>query len=527
MSAMYLPFLARLFFVLVWLGLALSARAQADESAQRFDVLEYAVEGNTRLKSIQVEEAVYPHLGLGKTIKDVEAARESLEKAYQAAGFVTVGVDIPEQSTSTGVIILKVNEGKVDRVVIKGAKYFSSSMIRERLPELLTGTVPNANVVKTEIALLNRNPNRRVVPSLKPGKTPGTVDVDVNVEDTLPVSGSFTLSNFRPASSKNALRLGADIRFENVGESLFGGGHTLGLSVFTTPQDFKDTRLISMNYLVPTIDRGTFLFFALRSNTESLQPVGATLVQGKYSQLGFRYFYTLAESEGSRMSLAVGLDRKSNEQLVAQTGAGPLVYVPYTLGLNFQTGGSDSLWKLDTTWVGGIGGGRATDAEFAKRRIGSSSDFGLLKFDASNDRSLGGQFRLRSRLSAQLASRPLINLEQAVAGGYDSVRGYFEAEQIGDKSLRVSLEASYAMKTTASWLKRAEWVAFVDTARLEVISPAVGQIDRFYLASTGLGARLRFGNVWQFASDLAYPLRSVGQTQKGDWRLLARMIYEY
>ena len=151
----------------------------------------------------------------------------------------------------------------------------------------------------------------------------------------------------------------------------------------------------------------------------------------------------------------------------------------------------------------------------------------MLKFDASNDRSLGGQFRLRSRLSAQLASRPLINLEQAVAGGYDSVRGYFEAEQIGDKSLRVSLEASYAMKTTASWLKRAEWVAFVDTARLEVISPAVGQIDRSYLASTGLGARLRFGNVWQFASDLAYPLRSVGQTQKGDWRLLARMIYEY
>jgi hemolysin activation/secretion protein len=524
---MYSFVIALLMLVSLGLGLPNFASAQASDAAQQFDVLEYVVEGNTRLKSIQIEEAVYPHLGLGRTIKNVEAAREALEKAYQAAGFVTVGVDIPEQSTSTGVITLKVNEGKIDRLAIKGAKYFSSSMIRDRLPELASGSVPNANVVKSEIASLNRNANRRVVPALKPGKTPGTVDVDVTVEDTLPVSGSVTLSNFRPAASKNSLRLGADVRFENVGEALFGSGHTLGLSFFTTPQDFKDTRLVSMNYLVPTTDRGTFLFFALRSNTESLQPVGASLVQGKYSQLGVRYFYTLAEAENRRLSLSVGLDRKSNEQLVSQTGAGPLVYVPYTLGLNFQSGDSESLWKLDTTWVAGIGGGRKADEEFAKRRIGASSDFGVLKFDGSNDRSLGGQFRLRSRLAAQVASRPLINLEQAVAGGYETVRGYFEAEQIGDKSLRASLEAGYLMKTTGSWLKRAEWIAFVDTARLEVISPAVGQIDRFYLASTGIGTRLRFGNIWQFASDIAYPLRSVGQTQKGDWRLLARMIYEY
>jgi hemolysin activation/secretion protein len=527
MSAMFYSVFVFMVCTLAALGLPQLASAQASDAAQQFDVLEYAIEGNTRLKPIQIEEAVYPHLGLGRTIKSVEAARDALEKAYQAAGFVTVGVDIPEQSTATGVITLKVNEGKIDRMAIKGAKYFSSAMIRERLPELASGGVPNANVVKAEVALLNRNPNRKVVPALKPGKTPGTVDVEVTVEDALSISGSVTLSNFRPAASKNTMRLGADVRFENVGESFFGGGHTLGLSLFTTPQDFKDTRLISMNYLVPTIDRGTFLFFALRSNTESLQPVGASLVQGKYSQLGLRYFYTLAEEETSRLSLSLGLDRKSNEQLVAQTGVGPLAYVPYTLGLNFQTGNSDSLWKLDTSWVAGIGGGRKADEEFSKRRIGASSDFGVLKFDASNDRSLGGQFRLRSRLVAQVASRPLINLEQAAAGGYETVRGYFEAEQIGDKSLRASLEAGYLMKTTGSWLKRAEWIAFVDTARLEVISPAVGQIDRFYLASTGIGARLRFGNIWQFASDLAYPLRSVGQTQKGDWRLLARMIYEY
>jgi hemolysin activation/secretion protein len=527
MNCVSFLFLRCYLFTLVLFCFSAAVSAQGTESAQLFDVLEFVVEGNTRLSSVQIEEVVYPFLGTNKSFKDVEAARDALEKKYQAAGFVTVGVDIPEQSTAGGVITFKVLEGKVDRLSIRGAKYFSSSMIRNRLPELASGNVPDANVVKSEIASLNRNPNRRVVPALKPGKTPGTVDVDVTVEDTFPISGSVTLSNFRPSSSKNPLRLGADVRFENVGESYFGSGHTLGLSAFTTPQDTKDTRLFSMNYLVPTASKGSFLFFALRSDTESLTPVGATLVQGKYRQFGLRYFYPLAEVDGSRLSLVAGLDRKANEQLVALSGSGPLTYYPYTLGINYQSGGSENLWKFDTSWVGGIGGNRALNQEFEKRRIGSNSEFGVLKFDASNDRSLGGQLRLKSRVSAQVTSRPLINLEQVAAGGYDSIRGYFEAEQIGDKSLRTSLEASYGLKTSGGWLKRGELVSFFEAARLEVISPAIGQADRFYLASTGIGTRLRFGNTWQFASDLAYPLRNAGQTHKGDLRLLARMIYEY
>lgn len=513
--------------LLLSIGLTASVLAQSTDAEPQFDVLEYVVEGNTRLSSLRIEEVVYPFLGLGKTLKDVEAAREALEKAYQSAGFVTVGVDIPEQSTIGGVIVLKVLEGKIDRVSIRGTKYFSASMIRERLAELKPGSVPDSNVVKTEIAQLNRNPNRKVVPALKPGKLPGTVDVDLTVDETLPISGSTTLSNFRPSSSKNWLRLGTDVKFENVGESFFGSGHTLGLSAFTTPQDLKDTQLLSMNYLVPTKASGTFLFFALRSKTESLSPVGAFLVQGQYTQLGLRYFYPLAEAAGSRLSLALGLDRKANQQTVASTGSGALVYYPYTVGLNYQSGDSESSWKFDTTWIGGLGTNQINEQEFTRRRIGSSSDFGLLRLDGIHERNLGGQFRLKARVSAQLTSRPLINLEQAVAGGYDTVRGYFEAEQIGDQATRASVEANYALKTAGTSLKKADLIAFLDMARLDVISPAIGQTDKFLLASTGIGSRIRFGTTWQVVSDLAYPLRSVGQTQKGHLRLLARIVYEY
>jgi len=49
----------------------------------RFDILEYVVEGTTLIPAITVEQAVYPHLGEGKSFDDVEKARDALEKGDQ------------------------------------------------------------------------------------------------------------------------------------------------------------------------------------------------------------------------------------------------------------------------------------------------------------------------------------------------------------------------------------------------------------------------------------------------------------
>ena len=72
------------------------ARSEPDH-AENFDIREYRVRGNTRLPVSDVEKTVYPFLGPGKTIDDVEAARKALETLYQERGFAACNVDIPEQ----------------------------------------------------------------------------------------------------------------------------------------------------------------------------------------------------------------------------------------------------------------------------------------------------------------------------------------------------------------------------------------------------------------------------------------------
>ena len=512
--------------LLLWLTLICQAN-QALAQDQNFDVLEYLVEGNSVLDAVRIEEAVYPHLGLKKTIKDVEAARDALEKAYQNAGYLTVSVDIPEQAVTSGIITLRVGEGKIDRLAIKGSKFYAASVIRDAVPELASGSTPNAAQVQAEISALNRNGNRRVAPALKPGKTPGTVDAELIVDDTRPISGSASLSNFRTASG-STLRLGADLRFENVGGGTLINGHSLSLSVSATPQDWKETRVYSANYLAPMQQYGTLMLYGVRSDSESLEPVGSTLVQGKLRLIGLRYFLTLAERSGQRLSLTVGVDRKSNEQLIATPNdLGALTYYPGAASVNAAFGAADDQWKLDAGVVFGLGRGAKSQSDFALRRLGASPDFAVVKLDLFNDRSLTKSLRLKTRVSGQVSNSPLINLEQISAGGYDSVRGYFEAEQLGDRGVRASTELTYAAYSGSGFLQRLELAGFFDAAKLTVVSPAIGQTDRFFLASVGVGARLRLWSSVNLISELAYPLKASSQTRKGDWRLLAKLSYEY
>jgi hemolysin activation/secretion protein len=135
----------------------------------RFEFDEYRIEGADHMAQIDVEEAVYPFLGPGRTAEDVEKARAALEKAYQSKGYQTVAVSIPEQNAQNGIVVLKVVEAKVARLRVKGSRYFDLDKIKDKAPSVAEGKLPNLNEVTKDIIALNQLPDRKVTPaSLKP-----------------------------------------------------------------------------------------------------------------------------------------------------------------------------------------------------------------------------------------------------------------------------------------------------------------------------------------------------------------------
>ena len=114
-------------------------------------------------------------------------------------------------------------EGKVGRLRVNGARWFLPSRIKSEVPSVAEGSVPNLNQVGKEIVAVNRLADRRVTPELRPGIEPGTVDIDLNVEDKLPLHGSIELNN-RYSADTTALRLNGALSYGN----LFQKGHTAG-----------------------------------------------------------------------------------------------------------------------------------------------------------------------------------------------------------------------------------------------------------------------------------------------------------
>src|SRR5215813_15417419 len=104
-------------------------------------IRQYRVLGAHHLSKIEIERAVYPFLGPGRGPQDVEQARAALEKAYQAKGFQTVSVQVPQQTGSGGVVVLNVIESTVGRLRVRNSRYFLPSTIKENAPSLAEGSV--------------------------------------------------------------------------------------------------------------------------------------------------------------------------------------------------------------------------------------------------------------------------------------------------------------------------------------------------------------------------------------------------
>ena len=122
------PATALTMLCLAMLALPGLARAQETVAAapavpeRQVTIEEYLVRGNTVLDARAIEAAVTPFLGPGRTLKDVEGARDALVAAYQARGYQSVYVDLPEQQVEQGVVVLQVSETKVGRLRVVGAQ---------------------------------------------------------------------------------------------------------------------------------------------------------------------------------------------------------------------------------------------------------------------------------------------------------------------------------------------------------------------------------------------------------------------
>ncbi len=496
--------------------------AVADEN--RFDIFEYRVEGNTVLPNLTIEEALYPFLGEKKSFQVVQQARTALEKAYHDAGYLTVLVDIPEQDIKESTVRLSVAEGQVERLKVTGSRYYSLGRIKSKAPEIAEGSVPHFPTLQKELGEVNRSADRRVTPVLRPGRSPGKVEVELKVDDHLPLHGNLELNN-RYSPNTTHSRLTGSLRYDNLWQL----EHSLALQFQIAPEKINESKVFSANYVVPLSKGRALALYALRSDSDS-GALGDVSVIGNGSVAGLRYVLPLpVRGSGFFHSLTLGGDYKSFNETVNLLGSDsfntPITYVPFSIGYDATVFGEQRQLQFNATLNFSLRGLFNREQEFANKRFDAKPDYAYLRLDYKHTEKIG-DWSLFGHVSGQLTASPLISNEQFSAGGAETVRGYLESEVLGDRGGIASLELRTPQLWQGGHLPAPTALVFVDGASLQVLEALPSQRSRYRLASTGLGLRWRTKG-FSLNLDWALPFKTTTNTNAHTLRTQARLSYDF
>lgn len=512
----------------------------AAAAAQRFDIDEFRVDGADNLGQIDVEEAVYPFLGPNRTPDDVEKARAALEKAYHDRGYQTVSVGVPAQNVANRVVVLKVVEGKVGRLRVVNSRFFDTSKIKKNAPSLKEGTLPNFNDVTKDIVALNQWPDRRVTPALRAGAAPGTVDVDLNVEDKPPLHASVEYNN-RQSPNTTQTRVNATVRYDNFWQL----GHSLSVSYQVAPERRSDAEVWSFSYLGRLTDWTSLLVYGVDSKSD-VATIGGMNVVGPGETVGARLVLTLPMRENYFHSFSFGADYKHFGQTVGlgtDAFSTPITYYPFTASYGGTWQQENFLTQFNIGVTANLRGPGSDFVDYWNKRAFADSNFVHFNADLSETIDLPEGVQLFGRVKGQLANSPLISSEQFSLGGLDTVRGYLESETLGDDGIAGSVEVR--SPDFGAWIQKQmkdetgqgsarftvinEWRAFgfVDAGTVRVQQPLAEQQGRYDLWSFGVGTRFKLFSSVSGMVALAVPMISQGETQARDKRVLFSAIGEF
>lgn len=517
---------------------------EATQAPDSFPIYAIDVTGVTKLSASEIERIIYRHTGPDKSNADVEAARIAIQDAYAAKGYQAVIVSLPNQDTETfnrGVVTIAVSEAPVGEVRFAEGKFHSSEAVRRQLPSARQGEPLNLTALQKELDAANRFPDRQISPVFVPGTTPGTLDVEFNVDSTFPLHSSFELNNDNSPSTSR-LRASGTVKYTN----LWNAGHTLSASFLVSPENRRDSEVFSGSYTAPIFGTPwTLLLYGYKSNS-NIAALGNSNVLGDGYQVGARAIYRLP-TVGTSQSISFGADYKDFKQdiLIAGTNVAstPIRYVPLTFEYNLfarddsspfanKVGVTDIGLNLGTTFglrsikrnicaVLVVGQPCTPVDQFRNREIDSFENFVHLNAGFNYSLTTKSDIVFVSNLTVQLADSHLVTNEQFAAGGQSSVRGYFQSEAVGDDGVVSQIELqspSLAALFGSKWVDELRFFGFLDSAYVRLQRTLPGQVREYRLSGAGGGARIRLFDRLFGEFTIAYPLKAGPESVENDPR---------
>ena len=495
------------------------SKASSSEGEDTFILQEIKVTGVTAVKSELLEKKLNPWIDRRVGLSDLNKLLDEITAVYHAEGYITSRAVLPPQEIreAVGSVIIKVEEGRIGKVVIQGNKNLRRQYIRRRVT-LKEGEVFKIQSLQQSALDLSINPLLdKIHATIKAGSEPMTSDIEIEVKDHNPLHLYVGVDNM----GRNNIGLWRN-SYTLVHSNLLGFGDSLSASVVLATR----TKAVSANYQFPLNTKGWTVggaFSYIDVNAGKSGPIpeadGLSRTRRTITSEGTRFSiftnYPIYHTPITRKWTLSGnsslnfidsttyLDDKSLRQVNAELNKLPGRFNPdpipiirsLTNGVQVAEQDKKGRWLANLSMTNGFAA------------LGGNQAYTRFNVDATRIQQLPLGLLGLFRVEAQSTPNRLPFAEKMQLGGASSVRGYSEGYLIADKGYLASAEVRFPLKFLPDKIEK-EWqgLVFAEHGGLFIASSGLRSLEGRpgYLFGYGVGLRGRLTQYLNARLDLGW-----------------------
>jgi hemolysin activation/secretion protein len=481
------------------------------EGEKAFFVKSIAIEGNTVIPTKELAPLAQSFENKEVTFTQLQGVATAITNYYRAKGYVTSAAYFPPQKIDEGIVTIKVMEGKIDKIVVEGNRFFRTKLIEKGLKQK-PGDVFSYNQLENSLMKLNMHPDRDIRAVLIPGVQPETSDVVLKVKDKFPIHVGYSLDNLGTRLS-GRLRQGfslEDTNFLTLDDIMYAKAIV---------SDRHDLVGVVTNYDLPLNNgygtRLGFNFSWIRSQLG--KELKFAKVIGNASTFTPSLYQPVYESRMLDCNFTTGFNWKDSNTKVFGEHVSDDHIRSWYFGLNSIEKDNWGRTFFNNTFNLGFSSlmGASTLNDTVSRP-GACGQFFRYNIDGARLQPMPLETVLILKGAVQVTQTDLLPAEQLRLGGFDTIRGYPEGEYLGDYGYNLTAEYRvppyilpkdfYIVGTKSAWRDVFQLVTFVDVGKAYLWKPYAGQLSSMMLAGTGLGLRISFLEYINARLDWAWPV---------------------
>jgi hemolysin activation/secretion protein len=494
--------------------------AKADDAAQDEGetVLVKAITftGNTVIATETLDSLTEEFKNQDLTWDEIKSIADSVTMAYQELGYILAKAYVPEQEIKDGVLEIRIVEGNVGKLEVKGNKYYHERVIKRYFRPQMKHGVIRERMLESALLLTKEIPSVETRVVLKKGEKPGTADMLLDTKDSAAVKLSLDYNNFgHPLTGED--RYGTKIEFTDP-----WWGNTLKLRG-VTGNDPDDSKLGSVGLAVPVSTYGTKVLFNYMNGNYLVGRELADLgLEGKSRIYGTGLYQPFIKTGTMNLSTTAHFERKYSKSFI--DGEISTLDKLNTYGLTIEFDNLDRFLGKNIAIIDYSHGRILQKHDIPLSKIKADVRFNIYRLDVARIQKIYGYTNLMVRGSGQLTPNRVVSIEQKSLGGYGSVRGHEPALQMGDAGYTITGELMFAPPLIAEKTifgqriaQMMQFAVFFDHGGVYTSHLKAGEIGNEYLNGFGGGIRLFYKELFRFKFDIARPIKDKYEDDKNTY----------